>query len=318
MSSRFRSPSFEQAPRQLTSTVAPGRSRPARSRARPPSIRAAVELAAPDAAGVEAEQVGPVDAGRASTSGRTRSARRRCAGRGRRTTACSPAGAASAPSLVVNSSAPSAATKRMRVRTLSVKRRRSSPASDRSSAPARCRTSRARNSRGGALAQRRARARRRAASVVARSHCGTTPACSISQPCRMNRHAARWRSQSSQASRSGASRMSSRCRCDARGRTPAATASRCQSWLPRTQRRRRRRDRAAGAARRASRAAVDQVAEHVEPVARRREADLGEQPVERVGAALDVADEIVHGSILLRWPARHRCARAWTLPFCSS
>ena len=64
--------------------------------------------------------------------------------------------------------------------------------------------------------------------------------------------------------------------------------------------------------------AVDEVAEHVEAVARRREAGFREQPVEGVGAALDVAHEEVHGFDSATLPARHRCARAWTLPSCSS
>ena len=67
-------------------------------------------------------------------------------------------------------------------------------------------------------------------------------------------------------------------------------------------------------------AAIDQVAEHVDPVARGGEADLGEQPVERVGAALDVADEdhSADPPDSATLPARHRCARAWTLPCCCS
>ncbi len=69
--------------------------------------------------------------------------------RARRTTARKPGGAASAPSLVANSSVPSAATKRIRVSVLSVKRSRSSPASESlqrvGSLPNIC----ARNSRGG-------------------------------------------------------------------------------------------------------------------------------------------------------------------------
>ena len=67
-----------------------------------------------------------------------------------------------------------------------------------------------------------------------------------------------------------------------------------------------------------TRAPVDQVAEHVELVARRRKGDLGEQLLEGVGAALDVADQVIHGFDSATLPARHRCARAWTLPFCSS
>ncbi len=47
-------------------------------------------------------------------------------------------------------------------------------------------------------------------------------------------------------------------------------------------------------------AAVDEVAQHVQAVARRREADLGEQAIEGVAAALQVADQKVHGPILLR------------------
>jgi hypothetical protein len=44
----------------------------------------------------------------------------------------------------------------------------------------------------------------------------------------------------------------------------------------------------------AVRAAVDEVAEHMQPIARRREADGGEQAVERIAAALQVADQKVH------------------------
>ncbi len=44
-----------------------------------------------------------------------------------------------------------------------------------------------------------------------------------------------------------------------------------------------------------ARAAVDQVAQRMQVVARGRVADLGEQPRERVVAALDVADQPVHG-----------------------
>src|SRR3954469_12534606 len=51
--------------------------------------------------------------------------------------------------------------------------------------------------------------------------------------------------------------------------------------------------------------AIDEVAEHV-------------QVVERRGTALDVADEVMHGSILLRWLSPDRCARAWTSPSCCS
>ena len=67
-------------------------------------------------------------------------------------------------------------------------------------------------------------------------------------------------------------------------------------------------------------AAIDQVAEHVDVIARRRERDFVEQPVERRGAALDVADEVMHGSILLRWPpptaapAHGRCPPAVSRP----
>ena len=41
-------------------------------------------------------------------------------------------------------------------------------------------------------------------------------------------------------------------------------------------------------------AAVDQVAQHGEPVAGRGEADFGQEAVEGVAAALQVADEVVH------------------------
>jgi hypothetical protein len=65
------------------------------------------------------------------------------------------------------------------------------------------------------------------------------------------------------------------------------------------------------------RPAVDEVAEDDEAVARRREADLGEQPLERVGAALEIADQMDHASILLRFAGPTRSAarlrrRAWT------
>ena len=45
-------------------------------------------------------------------------------------------------------------------------------------------------------------------------------------------------------------------------------------------------------------AAVDQVSEHIEPVPRGREVDFGEQALERVTAALQVAKQIVHACIV--------------------
>jgi hypothetical protein len=91
------------------------------------------------------------------------------------------------------------------------------------------------------------------------------------------------------------------------------------------------------------RPAVDEVAEDVQMVARRLERHRGEQPLERVAAALEVADEVVHGAaavsrrgaavgtaagsgrtragteaILLRSFPAPAAPRAWTLPYCSS
>jgi hypothetical protein len=66
------------------------------------------------------------------------------------------------------------------------------------------------------------------------------------------------------------------------------------------------------------RAAVDQVAEHKEAVARRRKGQCRQQVVECVAAALQVAHQVVHGSILLRSPSRVAARPAWTLPFLSS
>ena len=43
---------------------------------------------------------------------------------------------------------------------------------------------------------------------------------------------------------------------------------------------------------------VGQVAQQEEPVARRREVDVGEQPLEGVAAPLQVADQVVHGGIV--------------------
>ena len=179
------------------------------------------------------------------------------------------------------------------------------------------------------------------ARVCSALHCGMTPACTSSQP---QAWAAmrRWRSQSSRASRRGSARMASSVSPLPCWRTPWATASRCRSWLPsrhwaaspsatrRLQHRQR------------LRAAVDQVAQQVDAVARGREVDGGEELVQRVAAALEVAYQIIHAPILLRSralalprprrsppgrpgasrvpplrdePTRTACAPRWTSPF---
>ena len=171
------------------------------------------------------------------------------------------------------------------------------------------------------VARRRARAgsvssSAASASVVARSHCGTTPACSISQPCSMHRHAALAHPVEPGLAvgrvEDVVEGVAAMARAHAGGdgqQVPVVVAEHAGRGAAEI----------AQPAQRAERvgAAVDQVAEHVEVVARRREGDLVEQPVERIGAALDVADEVVHGcdsatlaSRLPPAPAHGRCPPA--------
>ena len=146
----------------------------------------------------------------------------------------------------------------------------------------------------------------------------------ISQPCVDAPPCGRWRSQSSQASRSGASRMSSsvslRCaRPHAVRRRRAGAGRGCRAG-----RRPRRRGRAAGAASPSeSRAAVDQVAEHVErgrARARSRSRRAAGRARRSSPARRRRGKSIGCDSATLA-PASDcdpRCARAWTLPCCSS
>src|SRR5688572_19297162 len=62
---------------------------------------------------------------------------------------------------------------------------------------------------------------------------------------------------------------------------------------------------------------IDQIAQHVDAVARGAEADFVEQAVEGGAAALHVADQVDHRSILLRSSAASAARPAWTLPYCS-
>ena len=116
------------------------------------------------------------------------------------------------------------------------------------------------------------------------------------QPALVHQRQRRVRSQSSQASRSGASRMPSSVSLRCGRRTPCATASRCRSWLPSRQLAAPPSARSALQHRQRLRPAVDQVAQQHGVVARRRKADLVEQALERAVAALHVADQVVHGA----------------------
>jgi hypothetical protein len=60
-------------------------------------------------------------------------------------------------------------------------------------------------------------------------------------------------------------------------------------------------------------AAVDQVAQQVEMIAGRGKVQFGQQPFEGVAAALEVADEVVHHTILLRSCPIAFSSAAWNL-----
>ena len=137
----------------------------------------------------------------------------------------------------------------------------------------------------------------------------STPACTSSQP-QAWAASRRWRSQSSRASRCGVGpgwrRACRPCRACARhGPRPAGAGRGCPA-----------RTRAASpsAARRCNtgerlRAAVDEVAEQVDAVARRRECrSVASRWSSGIAAALEVAYQIVHRPILLR-------SRAFALPW---
>ena len=143
-----------------------------------------------------------------------------------------PAGAAAALALVSNSITPCAEQKRKRVSAFTIIRRRSTPVKSSCQAagslPYICCKKSPHSGPRKTVSTSAAKAK-----VRATVHDGSTPACTISTPWS---HMAMcwWRSQSSRAPRSGActtqSSVSSRL-----GRvTPAATASKCRSWLPST------------------------------------------------------------------------------------
>ncbi len=136
------------------------------------------------------------------------------------------------PSLAAKSRHPSVSIKRIRVKVLTITRWRSMPS----------RSSRQHDGSLPYMRSRKSPARsplRQASTSPARrsawsaSQCGGTPACVISvSPRRTSK--GRLCSQSSSASRSGASRMAARVSLRLRPAPPRATASRCRSWLPST------------------------------------------------------------------------------------
>ena len=125
---------------------------------------------------------------------------------------------------------------------------------------------------------------------------GSTPACTIiASP---STTTSGWRaSQCSSSSRSGAARIASSVSSRCARRCPAATVSRCRSWLPSTV--------VAAGAERADLAqhregigpAVDEVAHQPQPVGGRREADQVEELAELGMAALQVADRVVRHAV---------------------
>ncbi len=151
-------------------------------------------------------------------------------------------------------------------------------------------------------------------SVSAQSHCGTTPACTISQPCSCT--AMRWwRTHSISASRSGAFRMVGDGvalvgLADAMGHGQqmqvmvAEQAGRGVAQAP---------DQPQGGQR--GRPRVDQVTEQVDPVPRGREVDFFQQGLQSAATALDVADQIVHAGIVL---SKKSMASATLAPFFQS
>ena len=188
------------------------------------------QLAAPDATGVEPEQVGSIDQAerRPVAEGDRRSCA--CAGPARRTREEAGRRGVGAVLGLAKSSVPSAVTKRIRVSVLRVKRSRPSPASESLQRTGSLPNMASRN-RAAASCAERAPARRRA------------PASAPGPIAAPRRHAASAsRARAPPCAAGGATRARPRgrahrgcrraCRSRCFVRTPAATASRCQSWLP--------------------------------------------------------------------------------------
>ena len=191
------------------------------------------EPAAPDAAGVERQQVGAVDqAERRPVAEGDRHAGA-CAARARRTRREARRRGVGAVLASAKSSVPSAATKRMRVSTLSgeaqPRRRRPATSSQRAgSLPYITRQELARRPLAQVAAPPRRRARSVGRQVPLRHDAGVhhQPAVLV------HGHAAACAA--SRATPRGRARRGCRrgCRCGAAAARRAATASRCQSWLP--------------------------------------------------------------------------------------